>query len=137
MDSTHMLQMVVLSWLLRVRTLVLSLGTQDKAKDTASKRVTHLKYSDCEHLFSDPPDGLLFLTDMDRTDKAVLATNGFAADGNIFVKRLRQRLEVGDVERAIGGRTWLTNGLVVPPRACQGHANPCDRKAHTDYALCS
>jgi len=29
-----------------------------------------------------------------RTDKAVLAVNGFAADGNIFVKRLRQRLEV-------------------------------------------
>ena len=30
-----------------------------------------------------------------RTDKAVLAVNGFAADGNMFVKRLRQRLEVG------------------------------------------
>jgi len=29
-----------------------------------------------------------------RTDKAVLATNGFAADGNNFVKRVRQRLEV-------------------------------------------
>jgi len=27
------------------------------------------------------------------TDKAALATNGFAADGNVFVKRLRQRLE--------------------------------------------
>ncbi|KAJ7200321.1 20S proteasome subunit [Mycena pura] len=27
------------------------------------------------------------------TDKAVLATNGFAADGNIFIKMVRQRLE--------------------------------------------
>ncbi|KAJ6467189.1 20S proteasome subunit [Mycena vitilis] len=27
------------------------------------------------------------------TEKAVLATNGFAADGNMFVKKLRQRLE--------------------------------------------
>jgi 20S proteasome alpha/beta subunit len=29
-----------------------------------------------------------------RTDKAVLAVNGFAADGNQFVKRVKQRLEV-------------------------------------------
>lgn len=29
-----------------------------------------------------------------RTDKAVLAVNGFAADGNMFVKKVRQRLEV-------------------------------------------
>ena len=29
-----------------------------------------------------------------RTDKAVLAVNGFAADGSMFVKRVRQRLEV-------------------------------------------
>ena len=29
-----------------------------------------------------------------RTDKCVLATNGFAADGNNFVKRVKQRLEV-------------------------------------------
>ena len=31
----------------------------------------------------------------DSTDKAVLATNGFAADGKNFVKRVKQRLEVG------------------------------------------
>ena len=34
------------------------------------------------------------LISFDRTDKAVLAVNGFAADGNMFVKRVRQRLEV-------------------------------------------
>ena len=28
------------------------------------------------------------------TDNAVLATNGFAADGKNFVKRVKQRLEV-------------------------------------------
>lgn len=34
-------------------------------------------------------------TNLNRTDKVVLATNGFAADGNNFVKRVKQRLEVG------------------------------------------
>jgi hypothetical protein len=29
-----------------------------------------------------------------RTDRAVLAVNGFAADGNTFVKKVKQRLEV-------------------------------------------
>lgn len=31
---------------------------------------------------------------LDRTDRAVLAVNGFAADGNMFVKNVKQRLEV-------------------------------------------
>lgn len=35
------------------------------------------------------------LINLNRTDKVVLATNGFAADGNNFVKRVKQRLEVG------------------------------------------
>lgn len=30
---------------------------------------------------------------LDRTDRAVLAVNGFAADGNMFVKKVKQRLE--------------------------------------------
>jgi hypothetical protein len=29
-----------------------------------------------------------------RTDKAILAVNGFAADGNMFVKKVKRRLEV-------------------------------------------
>lgn len=33
--------------------------------------------------------------DFGSTDNAVLATNGFAADGKNFVKRVKQRLEVG------------------------------------------
>lgn len=33
------------------------------------------------------------LTSLYRTDKAVLAVNGFAADGKVFVKRVQQRLE--------------------------------------------
>lgn len=36
---------------------------------------------------------------MFRTDKAVLAVNGFAADGNMFVKKVKQRLEVGHCTR--------------------------------------
>lgn len=34
------------------------------------------------------------LTLLCRTDRAVLAVNGFAADGNTFVKKVKQRLEV-------------------------------------------
>lgn len=34
-----------------------------------------------------------------RTDKAVLAVNGFAADGNMFVKKVKQRLEVSPCTR--------------------------------------
>ena len=37
---------------------------------------------------------LIALFSSGRTDKAVLAVNGFAADGSMFVKRVRQRLEV-------------------------------------------
>lgn len=36
----------------------------------------------------------MLIVSCDRTDKAVLAVNGFAADGNMFVKKVRQRLEV-------------------------------------------
>lgn len=36
-----------------------------------------------------------------RTDRAVLAVNGFAADGNMFVKKVKQRLEVHPVTRLI------------------------------------
>ena len=36
----------------------------------------------------------MLITSYHRTDKAVLAVNGFAADGNMFVKKVRQRLEV-------------------------------------------
>ena len=35
-----------------------------------------------------------------RTDRAVLAVNGFAADGNMFVKKVKQRLEVCAPSRA-------------------------------------
>jgi len=34
---------------------------------------------------------------LSRTDRAVLAVNGFAADGNMFVKKVKQRLEVHPV----------------------------------------
>jgi len=57
------------------------------------------------NLFSSPCSSLLSTDlsshhDLDdirrlsRTSKAILAVNGFAADGNNFVKRVKQRLEV-------------------------------------------
>lgn len=36
-----------------------------------------------------------------RTDHAVLAVNGFAADGNVFVKTVKQRLEVSSKSRIL------------------------------------
>jgi 20S proteasome subunit beta 6 len=40
------------------------------------------------------PMSLVDSPPFDRTDRAVLAVNGFAADGNMFVKKVKQRLEV-------------------------------------------
>jgi len=40
----------------------------------------------------------LLFSASNRTDKAALAVNGFSADGNMFVKRLRQRLEVRHID---------------------------------------
>lgn len=41
---------------------------------------------------------------MFSTDRAVLAVNGFAADGNMFVKKVKQRLEVRNPAYASGLR---------------------------------
>ena len=43
---------------------------------------------------------LRFVSRLYRTDRAVLAVNGFAADGNMFVKKVKQRLEVRAPSRA-------------------------------------
>jgi hypothetical protein len=79
--------------LLLVQISLLLLATHDRAKDIQSKRDTHQKCFDCTrvvtyHSVSFPH---FFLS---RTDRAVLAVNGFAADGNMFVKKVKQRLEV-------------------------------------------
>ena len=46
-------------------------------------------YAICLTIISHRVHAFLF-----RTDRAVLAVNGFAADGNMFVKKVKQRLEV-------------------------------------------
>lgn len=59
-----------------------------------------------------------------RTDRAVLAVNGFAADGNMFVKSVKQRLEVSII-------LFFCNTMseqlspVVPSCSCKRHASPC------------
>ena len=55
---------------------------------------------------------------LDRTDRAVLAVNGFAADGNMFVKKVKQRLEV-----------W--SSLSCPEPAANALAPQWYRHAHT------
>jgi hypothetical protein len=47
------------------------------------------------------------LTPLSRTDRAVLAVNGFAADGNMFVKKVKQRLEVQPVRWHIDASSHL------------------------------
>jgi hypothetical protein len=51
-----------------------------------------------------------------RTDRAVLAVNGFAADGNMFVKKVKQRLEVlGPLSPSWGRRSFrCSSGIDMP-----------------------
>ena len=80
----------------QVTTFRSSPATRDRARATAFRPDTPQKSSGCMfqislHLFPNhDPDP----TRRDRTDRAVLAVNGFAADGNMFVKKVKQRLEV-------------------------------------------
>jgi hypothetical protein len=68
-------------------------------RDTTSKRDMLGRSGNCEY-WSSSPSLLAFASVdiraeiLDRTDNAVIAANGFAADGKEFVKRVKQRLEV-------------------------------------------
>jgi hypothetical protein len=85
-----MMIMEELSWLLLERTLQSLLEIRGRLRDTVSKLDMLGRCSNCTSA-----SGSSCLPKLiPRTDKAVLATNGFAADGNNFVKRVRQRLEV-------------------------------------------
>ena len=53
-----------------------------------------------------------------RTDRAVLAVNGFAADGNMFVKKVKQRLEVRDPS-------------TLEPSSSGAHSPPSGTAMHT------
>ena len=57
------------------------------------------------------------LTSLYRTDKAVLAVNGFAADGNMFVKRVQQRLEVRTYTGVLMS-LWLSIYCYTVVQAC-------------------
>lgn len=84
------------------------LVTRARQRDSTSKPATRRRSSVCEyHSMARPlayfascfvvfSDGELtaYSPISHRTDKAVLAVNGFAADGNMFVKKVKQRLEV-------------------------------------------
>ena len=75
-----------------------------------------------------------------RTDKATLAVNGFAADGNMFVKKVRQRLEVRTFRIFLFTADLIivsySSLSVVSPCACKGHAYPCNCASHPNHALC-
>jgi hypothetical protein len=54
---------------------------------------------------------------LDRTGKAVLAVNGFAADGNMFVKKVKQRLEVSELFLTFHCPSFV-NPLLQPSMKC-------------------
>ena len=91
--STHTPTTAVPSSPSQVQTLLSSQGTRGRARDTVYRRDTRPKSSNCAFFCWKllAPNSTVFDY---RTDKAVLAVNGFAADGNMFVKKVRQRLEV-------------------------------------------
>lgn len=81
---------------LQARTSRLLLETRDRVRDTVSKRDMPGRCFNCRSSC----EGCYVVHEAEyvSTDKAVLATNGFAADGNNFVKRVRQRLEVSQLK---------------------------------------
>lgn len=83
----------------QVQTLLSSPVTPVKARATASRLVMPPKYSGCPYfyIYKKAPQVVIVFTPPSRTDRAVLAVNGFAADGNMFVKKVKQRLEVHPV----------------------------------------
>lgn len=72
----------------------------------------------------------------DRTDRAVLAVNGFAADGNMFVKNVKQRLEVCSHTFSPANRLGFDRDTkVVPSCARKGYASSCYRSAYSNYVV--
>ncbi len=72
-----------------------------------------------------------------RTDRAVLAVNGFAADGNMFVKKVKQRLEVLSSASLILPLHSPFHSQVVSARSCKRHAFARDSASHPNNALCT
>ena len=70
-----------------------------------------------------------------RTDRAVLAVNGFAADGNTFVKKVKQRLEVCPVLITLPQDIFIHSCAVVSTQPRKGYASPLNRASNSDYAL--
>ena len=104
---------------LRVQTSVSLPEIPGKAKDIVFKLDMHRRSSDCAY-----SSIRLQLNNADicvvpcRTDRAVLAVNGFAADGNMFVKTVKQRLEVRCLLIVVGS-CWfggVHSGIVMPMR---------------------
>ncbi len=87
-------------------------GDTGSRRDTTFRPDTLAKSGNCAFLDSciarDTAEHL-------RTDNAVLATNGFAADGKNFVKRVKQRLEVSCLS--------TNGGPELTPRQWYQHAH--------------
>ena len=70
-----------------------------------------------------------------RTDRAVLAVNGFAADGKMFVKSVKQRLEVPHILLYLSVLFAKCINLVVSTCSREGHASSRDRTTDTNNVV--
>lgn len=110
------------------------LGTQDRVKATVSKLVMLQRSSDCTSSVY-----CIWITyllgDGIRTDRAVLAVNGFAADGKMFVKSVKQRLEVPHILLYLSVLFAKCINLVVSTCSREGHASSRDRTTDTNNVV--
>ena len=122
---------------LRVQTSVSLPEIPGKAKDIVFKLDMHRRSSDCAY-----SSIRLQLNNADicvvpcRTDRAVLAVNGFAADGNMFVKTVKQRLEVRCQVLLWWVAVDLEGSTVVSSCPCERHAPPCHCPSDTNDVVC-
>lgn len=65
----------------------------------------------------------------------MLAVNGFAADGNMFVKSVKQRLEVSNIILELSALLAKQINLVVSTCSREGHASSRDRPTNTNNVV--
>jgi hypothetical protein len=110
------------------------LATQGKARGTLFRQDMRQRCSGCQYAFFSSTLDCLHPVLSIRTDKAVLAVNGFAADANVFVKKVKQRLEVR-TSSFLEHIHIPHSHSVVPSRSCKGHAYSRHRQTDSDHAL--
>ena len=141
-SSTRILRTAAPSSPSPVRISLSSRATPGRARATVSRHVMRPKSSGCtctpsRYADSCAPTHISLSRTLRRTDRAVLAVNGFAADGNMFVKKVKQRLEVRRRIAPESRSLAHSNFPVVPPCTRKGHASARHCTVNTNYVVCT